>query len=60
MAGMATYVLFTVYTHTHTNDDDDDEDDNDDDDDTLIFNNIEGIKNTPRPSFPKLKIHKIP
>ncbi len=34
MAGMATYVLFTV----HTNDTDtDNDDDDDDDDDTLIF-----------------------
>ncbi len=45
MAGMATYVLFTVHTEdTDTDDDDDDDDNNDNDnndddnnDDTLIF-----------------------
>jgi hypothetical protein len=29
MAGMATYVLFTVHTDTDTDDDNDDDDDND-------------------------------
>ncbi len=37
MAGMATYVLFTV----HTDDTDDDDDDNDNDNDTLILYRIE-------------------
>ncbi len=35
MAGMATYVLFTVHT------DDTDDDDDDDDDNTLIFYSID-------------------
>jgi hypothetical protein len=44
MAGMATYVLFTVHTDT-------DDDNNDDDDDNLIFYSIDPSKATFPNSF---------